>query len=97
MFESIGWGEIAMKRVRAELSNVRGQLDESLGDDFSELRDLDLRRYHPKTFIRDQLFGDETSDRPDVRAGGVADSSASVRQAHGDAAAGLPRPSAESP
>jgi sec-independent protein translocase protein TatB len=53
-----------LKRVRAAIKDVRGQVDETLGDDFAELRDLDLRRYHPRTFIREQLFGDEDDDFP---------------------------------
>ena len=53
-----------LKRVRSAIKDVRGQVDETLGDDFAELRDLDLRRYHPRTFIRDQLFGDEDDDFP---------------------------------
>jgi len=52
----------ALKRVRAAIADVRGHVDETLGDDFAELRDLDLRRYHPRTFIRDQLFGDDVTD-----------------------------------
>jgi sec-independent protein translocase protein TatB len=57
----------ALKKVRATISEVRGHVDETLGDDFADLRELDLRRYHPKTFIRDQLFGDE---EPPLRANG---------------------------
>ena len=53
-----------LKRVRSAIKDVRGQVDETLGDDFAELRDLDLRRYHPRTFIREQLFGDEDDDFP---------------------------------
>jgi sec-independent protein translocase protein TatB len=53
-----------LKRVRTAMRDIRGQVDESLGDDFADLRDIDLRRYHPKTFIRDQLFGDEDDDFP---------------------------------
>jgi sec-independent protein translocase protein TatB len=48
-----------LKRVREAISGVREQVNESLGDDLSELRDLDLRKYHPKTFIRSQLLGDD--------------------------------------
>ena len=84
MFDSIGWGEIAvlalaalfifgperlphlakdaaagLKRVRAAITGVREQMNESMGDDLAELRDLDLRKYHPKTFIRSQLFEDD--------------------------------------
>ena len=49
----------ALKHVRTALRDVRGQVTENLGDDFSDLRDLDLRRYHPKTFLRDQLLEDD--------------------------------------
>ena len=55
-----------LKRVRAAISGVREQVNESLGDDLPELRDLDLRKYHPKTFIRSQLLDD---DAPTVRRG----------------------------
>ena len=48
-----------LKRVRSAITGVREQMNESLGDDLPELRDLDLRKYHPKTFIRTQLFGDD--------------------------------------
>jgi sec-independent protein translocase protein TatB len=48
-----------LKRVREALSGVREQMNDSLGDDFADLRDLDLRQYHPKTFIRNQLLGDD--------------------------------------
>ena len=48
-----------LKRVRTAITGVREQMNESLGDDFSELRDLDLRKYHPKTFIRSQLLGED--------------------------------------
>jgi sec-independent protein translocase protein TatB len=51
-----------LKRVREAITGVREQMNDSLGDDFAELRDLDLRKYHPKTFIRTQLLGDD--DRP---------------------------------
>jgi sec-independent protein translocase protein TatB len=68
----------ALKKVRAAIADVRGQVDETLGDDFVDLRDLDLRRYHPRTFIRDQLFGDE--DQPPIPP---------VRRASGNGSAGL--------
>jgi sec-independent protein translocase protein TatB len=48
-----------LKRVREAITGLREQMDESLGDDLAELRDLDLRKYHPKTFIRNQLLGDD--------------------------------------
>ena len=48
-----------LKKAREAISGVREQMNESLGDDFADLRDLDLRKYHPRTFIRDQLFGDD--------------------------------------
>jgi sec-independent protein translocase protein TatB len=55
-----------LKKVREAITGVRAQVDESLGDDLAGLRDLDLRKYHPKTFIRSQLFDD---DGPPVRRG----------------------------
>ena len=55
-----------LKKVRAALTGVRAQVDDSLGEDLAGLRDLDLRKYHPKTFIRSQLFDD---DAPPVRRG----------------------------
>ena len=48
-----------LKKVREVITGVRAQVDESLGDDLAHLRDLDLRQYHPRTFIRNQLLGDE--------------------------------------
>jgi sec-independent protein translocase protein TatB len=48
-----------LRRVRAAVKDVRGQVDDVLGDDLAELRDLDLRRYSPRTLIRDQLLGDD--------------------------------------
>ncbi|MCU1617687.1 MAG: tatB, partial [Frankiales bacterium] len=62
-----------LKKLRTAISDVRGQMDETLGDDFAELRDLDLRRYHPRTFIRDQLFGDE-DDLPSLVRGSATGS-----------------------
>jgi sec-independent protein translocase protein TatB len=48
-----------LKKVRTALTGVRAQVDDSLGDELAGLRDLDLRKYHPKTFIRSQLFDDD--------------------------------------
>ena len=50
-----------LKRVRSAMTGVRGQLHDSLGEDFDQLRDLDLRQYNPKTFIRNQLLTDDDS------------------------------------
>ena len=60
-----------LKKVRTALTGVRAQVDESLGEDLAGLRDVDLRKYHPKTFIRSQLFEDGPDDRaaPPVRRG----------------------------
>ena len=55
-----------IKKAREAITGVRGQLHDTLGDDFDHLRDVDLRQYHPKTFIRQQLLGDD--DAP-VKAG----------------------------
>jgi sec-independent protein translocase protein TatB len=59
-----------LKRVRTAVTGLREQVNESLGEDLPELRDLDLRKYHPRTFIRDQLLGDDES--PTVHRGSAA-------------------------
>jgi sec-independent protein translocase protein TatB len=69
-----------LKRVRTAVTGIREQVNDSLGDDLPELRDLDLRKYHPKTFIRSQLLGDEDQS-PTVHrgsAGGATAASAVV-------------------
>jgi sec-independent protein translocase protein TatB len=58
-----------LKKVREAITGVREQVNESLGDDLADLRDLDLRKYHPKTFIRNQLLGDD--DAPVVSTAAV--------------------------
>jgi sec-independent protein translocase protein TatB len=60
-----------LKRVRAAVTGIREQVNESLGDDLPEFRDLDLRKYHPKTFLRSQLLG-EDDDAPTVHRGSAA-------------------------
>jgi sec-independent protein translocase protein TatB len=80
-----------LKRLREAITGVREQVNESLGDDLSELRDLDLRKYHPKTFIRNQLLGDD--DAP-VSPRGTSTASAAVGSA---AAAARPRDHATPP
>ena len=75
-----------LKKVREAITGVRGQLHETLGDDFDHLRDMDLRQYHPKTFIRQQLLADD--DTP-VRRGSATGSSGVAASA----AAGRVRPS----
>jgi sec-independent protein translocase protein TatB len=57
-----------LKKVRAAISGVREQMNESLGEDLPELRDLDLRKYHPRTFLRDQLLGDDEPFYPSTRS-----------------------------
>jgi sec-independent protein translocase protein TatB len=49
----------ALKHIRSALRDARGQVSDNLGDEFADLRDLDLRRYHPKTFLREQLLKDD--------------------------------------
>jgi sec-independent protein translocase protein TatB len=71
-----------LKKARQALTGVRSQVDETLGDDFAHLRDIDLRQYHPRTFIRTQLLGD---DEPLVRRNGATAAStaaATVRSRH---------------
>ena len=60
-----------LKKVKQALTGVRAQVDDSLGDELAGLRDLDLRKYHPKTFLRSQLLGDE-DDKPAVRPAAAA-------------------------
>ena len=59
-----------LKRVREAVTGIRPQVNDSIGDDLPELRNLDLRKYHPKTFIRDQLLNDD--DGPTVHRGSAA-------------------------
>jgi sec-independent protein translocase protein TatB len=61
-----------LRKVRTAITGVRQQVNESLGDDLPELRDLDLRKYHPKTFIRQQLFEEEPATPPVRRSGATA-------------------------
>ena len=75
-----------LKKVREAVTGVRGQLHDSLGDDFDHLRDVDLRQYHPKTFIRQQLLADE--DTP-VRRGSASGTTGATTAS----AAGRVRPS----
>jgi sec-independent protein translocase protein TatB len=49
----------ALKRVRSAIGDVRGQVDDNLGEELAGLRDLDLRRYTPKNLIREQLLRDD--------------------------------------
>ncbi len=58
-----------LRKARSALTGVRQQVNESLGDDLAHLRDLDLRQYHPRTFIRNQLLVD---DDPLVPSGSTA-------------------------
>ena len=73
-----------LKKVREAITGVRQQVNESLGDDLPELRDLDLRKYNPKTFIRTQLFDADEPETPTVhrqsaRAATVGVTAASAR------------------
>jgi len=63
-----------LKRVRSAVTGIREQVNDSLGDDLPELRDLDLRKYHPKTFIRNNLLADD--DAPTVRRRSAAGATA---------------------
>jgi sec-independent protein translocase protein TatB len=60
-----------LKKARRAMTGVREQVNDSLGEDFAHLRDLDLRQYHPRTFIRNQLLADDDDDPP-VRSGSTA-------------------------
>ncbi|MPQ98494.1 translocase [Modestobacter sp. I12A-02628] len=79
-----------LKRVRSAVTGVRGQLHDSLGEDFDQLRDMDLRQYNPKTFIRKQLLDDD-DDGPPVRRGSGPGSAGVPGAAAAGAAAGATR------
>ena len=49
----------ALRRVRSAMTDVRGQVEDNLGEELAGLRDLDLRRYTPKNFVREQLLRDD--------------------------------------
>ncbi|MGY2064809.1 twin-arginine translocase TatA/TatE family subunit [Blastococcus sp. SYSU DS0619] len=53
-----------LKRVRGAVTGVRGQLHDTLGEDFDHLRDVDLRRYHPRALIREHLIGEDDAVPP---------------------------------
>jgi sec-independent protein translocase protein TatB len=80
-----------LKRLRRTISDVRGQMDENLGDDFADLREIDLRRYHPKTFIREQLFADDDEDEDDVPPARRGSAKGSAGLAGGVAGSAVPR------
>jgi sec-independent protein translocase protein TatB len=85
-----------LKRLRAAITGVREQVNESLGEDMPDLRDLDLRKYHPKTFIRTQLLGDD--DAPTVHRGSATGSAGlAAGAATGPAVAARPRDHATPP
>lgn len=52
-----------LKRVREEVTGLRGQLSGGLGEDFDHLRDLDPRQLNPKTLIRQHLLGEDDAAR----------------------------------
>jgi sec-independent protein translocase protein TatB len=79
-----------LKKLRAAMTGMREQMNESLGDDLADLRDLDLRKYRPRTFIREQLFGD---DEPPAGIGNGTGSAGLVDAAAGG---GVLRPLARS-
>jgi sec-independent protein translocase protein TatB len=67
-----------LKKVREAIRGVREQMNDTLGDDLPELRNLDIRRYHPRTFIREQLLADD--ETPTVhRTGATAATVAAPR------------------
>ncbi len=69
-----------LKKLRHAITGVRTQVNESLGEDLSHLRDIDLRKYHPRTFIRQQLLEDDEEPPPVQDTGATAASLAAPRQ-----------------
>ncbi len=82
-----------LKRVREAVTGVRGQLHDSLGEDFDQLRDLDLRQYNPKTFLRQQLMSEDDGS-PVKRASGARSATAAVAGAAALAGGAVARSSA---
>jgi sec-independent protein translocase protein TatB len=58
-----------LKKVRDAIRGVREQMNDSLGDDLPQLRNLDVRKYHPRTFIRTALL--EEDETPTVHRSGA--------------------------
>lgn len=48
-----------LRRLREAIAGVRDQMTAELGEDLPDLRELDVRRYHPRVFLRTQLLGDD--------------------------------------
>ena len=71
----------ALKRMRGVMADLRSQIDEGLGQDLGELRDLDLRRYRPKTLIREHLLGDGDGSPAPAPSRGSSSESASENSA----------------
>ena len=66
-----------LKRARSAVTGIRAQVNESIGEDLPELRDLDLRKYHPRTFIREQLLADDEAPTA-ARSGATVAAASSV-------------------
>jgi sec-independent protein translocase protein TatB len=80
-----------MKKLREAVTGMREQVHDSLGEDFDHLRNVDLRKYHPKTFIRDQLLGDDDDFGPPTVHRGSATGSAGLATVGAAATAVRPR------
>ncbi len=85
-----------LKKVREALTGVREQVHESLGEDFDHLRDVDLRKYHPKTFLREQLLGDDVGP-PTVHRGSASGSAGLAATAGSAVTAVRPRDTSTPP
>ena len=47
-----------MRRVRGAITGVRGQMSDTLGPEFDQFTQTDLRQYHPRTMLRRALTED---------------------------------------
>jgi sec-independent protein translocase protein TatB len=86
-----------LKKVRETMTGLREQVHDSLGEDFDHLRDVDLRRYHPRTFLREQLLGDEDLFREPLVHKGSATGTPGAAAAATTAPAVRPRDAATPP
>lgn len=65
-----------LKKLRGAVTDLRGQVNEALGEDFPQLREVDLRGYNPKAFLRQHLIGED--DGPPLLNGSASPSGSTV-------------------
>lgn len=80
-----------LKKLRGAVAGVRGHVNEALGEDFPQLRELDLGRYNPKTYLRQQLIGeDDDSPRPNGSSASSSGGTVAAPETIGSRARSMP-------